>query len=410
MRAAAKVFLSALKPRQITSWLVLGILSSQLMGAQDPNVKVGPAGVGPERFISPGEELFYKIFFENPSNASAPVERLVIRDRLHPSLDWTTFRLQEIGFGGEPSHPVLDPGCGTVRCVDTFDVAGQPEIQVQIAVQLDLDTKEVQWLFQTIDPQTGDPPHDPYLGFLPPNDVTHRGEGFVSFSIRLNQDLAEGAEIMNAAEIRFDELSPLVTNLWVNHVTYSLPPQPPGNPLPPDGAQSVPADPILCWAPSARAEAYSLFLWGDALPKPDVPVAAGLANPCFQPPSALNPNTVYDWQVTAENPNGSALGPVWTFTTEPAGQLFLRGDASGDGKMDISDAITILSYLFLGGRQLSCLKSADTNDSGELGIADAIFLLIFLFQGGAVIPPPSPSCGRDSTPDDLSCDSYPGCG
>ncbi len=82
--------------------------------------------------------------------------------------------------------------------------------------------------------------------------------------------------------------------------------------------------------------------------------------------------------------------------------LFLRGDANHDKKVDLSDAITILNYLFNGGL-LSCQDSADANDDGRIDISDAIRILNFLFQGGERIATPYPEAGIDSTEDKLSC-------
>lgn len=81
---------------------------------------------------------------------------------------------------------------------------------------------------------------------------------------------------------------------------------------------------------------------------------------------------------------------------------FVRGDASGDGSVNIGDAIAVLSYLF-GGGTLGCLDASDVNDDGTLNISDPIFLLAFLFSGGSTPGQPYPTAGPDPTPDALSC-------
>ncbi len=85
---------------------------------------------------------------------------------------------------------------------------------------------------------------------------------------------------------------------------------------------------------------------------------------------------------------------------------FVRGDANLDGKVNLSDAITVLSYLFLGGRAPGCQDAGDVNDSGDLGITDAIFLLNHLYLGAAPPRPPYPLPGRDQTPDVLGCSGF----
>jgi hypothetical protein len=87
---------------------------------------------------------------------------------------------------------------------------------------------------------------------------------------------------------------------------------------------------------------------------------------------------------------------------------FRRGDADGDGSLTITDAIGVLSALFLDG-PLGCRKSADIDDDGVLAITDAIRLLDFLFLGGDAPAAPFPACGPDPTADGLGCEAAPGC-
>ena len=81
---------------------------------------------------------------------------------------------------------------------------------------------------------------------------------------------------------------------------------------------------------------------------------------------------------------------------------FIRGDANADGDVDISDAIAILKYLFLGSARPRCLDAADRNDDGAVDISDSIDVLQFLFGGTFRFPPyPYPGPGLDPTPDAL---------
>ena len=88
--------------------------------------------------------------------------------------------------------------------------------------------------------------------------------------------------------------------------------------------------------------------------------------------------------------------------------LFVRGDAAGDGGLDVLDAITMLEYLF-GRRDAPCLKAADANDDGRLNIADPIAVVSQLFGMDAQLPAPFPNCGSDPTEDSLSCRRAPSC-
>jgi hypothetical protein len=88
---------------------------------------------------------------------------------------------------------------------------------------------------------------------------------------------------------------------------------------------------------------------------------------------------------------------------------FRRGDADGDGSLDISDAVFTLLHLFIGGQQPSCLKAADQDNNGQVEITDAVGILGFLFKGEAAPPAPFPDCGWDPDIDELTCESYSGC-
>lgn len=80
---------------------------------------------------------------------------------------------------------------------------------------------------------------------------------------------------------------------------------------------------------------------------------------------------------------------------------FIRGDANNDGKVDLSDAIFVLNYLFKAGKSPFCLDAADANDDGLIDISDAVKILIGLFRGDP-IPAPYPDIGFDSTEDNLA--------
>ena len=96
--------------------------------------------------------------------------------------------------------------------------------------------------------------------------------------------------------------------------------------------------------------------------------------------------------------------------------VFHRGDPNSDGRLDISDAVFVLDFLFLGGRVPGCVESADANNDARVNITDAVLLLGFLFQGaGGPAPPGGPNvpCGSDPDPiggpGDLGCASYESC-
>jgi hypothetical protein len=81
--------------------------------------------------------------------------------------------------------------------------------------------------------------------------------------------------------------------------------------------------------------------------------------------------------------------------------FFVRGDANGDDRVDVSDSVFVLHFLFVGGPEPRCFDAADTDDDGALFITDAIAILTQLFLGIDKIAPPYPVAGVDPNPDFL---------
>jgi hypothetical protein len=95
----------------------------------------------------------------------------------------------------------------------------------------------------------------------------------------------------------------------------------------------------------------------------------------------------------------------------PPPDVFRRGDVNDDARMDLSDGVRILNYLFLGDETPECLDAADTDNSGDLDLSDGVNVFNFLFLGGS--PPPTPGseiCGPDTEEEDsLDCAAYTSC-
>jgi hypothetical protein len=84
----------------------------------------------------------------------------------------------------------------------------------------------------------------------------------------------------------------------------------------------------------------------------------------------------------------------------PSPGSFIRGEANGDGSVDIGDAVTILLLLFGGGPPVPCLDALDVDDTGQIDVTDAVVLLQYLFLAGEPPSAPFPHRGPDPTEDD----------
>ena len=85
---------------------------------------------------------------------------------------------------------------------------------------------------------------------------------------------------------------------------------------------------------------------------------------------------------------------------------FRRGDVDTSASLEITDAVRLLGFLFLGSSGPECPDAADADDNGRLEITDAIVILGYLFLGSAAPPAPGP----DFCSGDASEDALPACG
>ncbi len=96
-------------------------------------------------------------------------------------------------------------------------------------------------------------------------------------------------------------------------------------------------------------------------------------------------------------PSGKGGGPG-----PGVGDLFLRGDVDDNGFVNLTDAVSLLLYLFQQGNEPSCLDSTDIDDNGFLNLTDGVSLLNHLFRAGPAPQPPGfLECGEDPTEDTL---------
>jgi hypothetical protein len=88
---------------------------------------------------------------------------------------------------------------------------------------------------------------------------------------------------------------------------------------------------------------------------------------------------------------GAFAGDGAPLAVEPIGAL-QNGDTNGDWEMDLSDAVYLLSFLYLGGpgplpfecgTETPMRRNGDANGDRELDISDAVSLLAYLFGGGS---------------------------
>jgi len=169
------------------------------------------------------------------------------------------------------------------------------------------------------------------------------------------------------------------------------------HPIPPPGDLACSArgpDLLLSWTPPLGAERVAVLRGGQEIA--DLP--ANAASYIDRAPNRAQP-LVYS--VLGRRGDQRGKNRFCELPPLPAG--FIRGDANSTGAMDLTDAIVILSYLFLSGPPPECDDAADADDSGSLSITDPILILGRLFLGAPPLPAPYPDPGQDPTIDSLTC-------
>jgi hypothetical protein len=207
-----------LRRRRLNGEDISGQGSTTQVVPADPNDIVGPDGFGAELHRQPGGTYGYTIRFQNKPEASAPAQEVVVTQQLDPDLDWDSFRLDAFGWAGLRFDAPAGARSHFVRLNDPAS-----GLVVEVDVRFDAATGDLAWTFRSLDPVSLDTPADALAGFLPPDDATGRGQGFVSYTIQPRAGASTGTRYDAQASIIFDTEAPILTNVHVNTIDNTAP-------------------------------------------------------------------------------------------------------------------------------------------------------------------------------------------
>ncbi|MBR6022775.1 MAG: hypothetical protein IK066_10230, partial [Kiritimatiellae bacterium] len=187
--------------------------------SEDPNAVSGPEGCGDpgtERFVWAGKELEYTIFFENKADATADAQEVTIELPLDPAFDWESFEAETVVAGA-----TVDDGLDGKQCATSQVYHAASGFDLRSSIVLDTEAGKAQWYLRVFDTNTFDGwPQDAFAGFLPPNDNTGRGEGHVTFRVKVRDGVEFGTRVTVAASIVFDYNEAIATEpSWWNTVS-----------------------------------------------------------------------------------------------------------------------------------------------------------------------------------------------
>ncbi len=197
----------------------LGADQSQVPQSCDPNEMNGPAGLGEQRLVKPGEWMTYTIYFENKSDATGAAQEVRVTEQLDDALDWSTFEVLDVVYRNQVESGLSGLANGSA----TSALAGTA-YKVRSQVAFDAATGQVEWYLRILDESTVDQwPADAYAGILPPNNAAHEGEGHITYRVKLRDDLADGTRVSATASIVFDANEPIETDpAWWNTIASAL--------------------------------------------------------------------------------------------------------------------------------------------------------------------------------------------
>jgi hypothetical protein len=189
--------------------------------AADPNDISGPNGYGSNKMVGVSEKLPYTIRYENnPDFATVPAQIVKIDMPFDTTANMYSLRLGDFGFGDF----IFSVPQNTTFYSKRIDVSDSLGVMVDITAGIDIQNKKAFWILESIDPNTGLPPNDANKGFLLVNDsITHRGEGFVNFTMQPKNTVLTGDSIKAEAEIVFDNNQAIKTNVWENIIDAHYP-------------------------------------------------------------------------------------------------------------------------------------------------------------------------------------------
>ena len=164
------------------------------------------------------------------------------------------------------------------------------------------------------DPDPGDiVTYDIYFGTTNPPPILVYGHTTTTYDLyTLNYNTQYYWKIV--AWDSFGESTP--GPVWSFTTIANSPPYTPSNPNPSNGASDVDIDAILSWTggdPNGDPVTYDVYFGTVSLPPK---VIGNQTSTTYDPPGNLAFGTTYYWKIVAwDNYGGSAVGPIWSFTT-----------------------------------------------------------------------------------------------
>jgi hypothetical protein len=186
----------------------------------DPNAIYGPDGFNVEEYIRRNRRMEYLVSFENVDTATANVVEVRVNTMLDTTkFDLSSFRYEAFGVGEQIY--ALAPFRNSF--VSEVDQSSFQNCLLRVTGNEPDSTGHVHVLFESLNLETRDLIDNPDDGFLPPNVDAPFGEAYFIFSVMQKENLNHLTEFPMEAEIVFDALEPIVTEIYNNTIDAEAP-------------------------------------------------------------------------------------------------------------------------------------------------------------------------------------------
>ncbi len=328
----------------------------------------------------------YRIQFENDSVfATAAAQTVIVRDTLDTRyLDLSTFTPTFVKIADDMYE--VD---GSPNFVKTIDM--RPRINTIVQVNCDLDKEQgiATWTFRSLDPLTMEPVTDVERGFLPVNYDGISGIGEVAFDIGLKQPLPNGTEISNRSGNIFDSNEPVMTPTWTNIIDAVAPESAiTSYHIVNDSTMTLRFNGIDNLSGVWKYDVYACY--GEAA----APFRVAEDVTESECDVRIYQGIVHGFFVVATDSAGNREQKFAPEVTIPIGSL--RGDANGDGAVNISDVMLMVSNILGDYGVMYIFENADINGDGEVNISDVTGVVDMILNGTSSSVPQNARTALDS--------------
>jgi hypothetical protein len=182
----------------------------QVIRSYDPNDLIPPISECKQGWARREQPLAYTIRYENdPKKATAAAQNVVIYYPIPPKADINQIRMGDFGFGDFYFTP---PQNTPPQYTAVLNTKSAVKVNVKVEFGVEQALNRLFWKFTSLDTLTGLPTTDPLAGYLPVNDsITHKGEGFVTYTIQGKATSVTFDTLVSIADIFFDNNTPIKT-------------------------------------------------------------------------------------------------------------------------------------------------------------------------------------------------------